>query len=233
MIIDLINKITYFVSRLRTEHIALISVLTTFIIFMMGKRRESRLKIYETRKRHYQKLIRFFENVAMNSKEPKKIEKMKDSAELHSLGSSLAIFGSRKLYKTYCFYREVANNQELQKTKYYSNEFMVFIIGDMYRIMRKEIGLYKHTLNVTSPNMLSFFVNDITKPDYMKKYYKYRFNKIALRTFIIVNKFSAGLPLYWFYYCILKPILHTIFLLIYIFIKLTIIKPLRYIRKKG
>ena len=46
--------------QLKTDQIAIISLLVTLILFVAGKISENRIKIYETRKEEYQKLIDFF-----------------------------------------------------------------------------------------------------------------------------------------------------------------------------
>ena len=45
---------------LNTDQIAIISLLVTLLLFVAGKRSENKIKIYETRKEEYQKLIDFF-----------------------------------------------------------------------------------------------------------------------------------------------------------------------------
>ena len=232
--IDVFRQVSNFISGLTAENVAFISVsttlITTFIIFILGKRKENKLKIYEVRIEQYKKLITFIETVAKNSKTPETLKNAITDEMLLSLGTSLAIFGSKKLYKTYCLYRWVGNNEDILKTNgVYPNDFMIFIIGDMFRIMRKEIGTLKFRKDTSAPEMLSFFVPGITSSDFMKRLYNYRFGMFKLKFFIVGEKISGKLPFAWVYYHILKPIGYILLILIY----LLLIKPYKRIKKRN
>ena len=114
------------------------------------------------------------------------IAKSMSQKEFYNVGSSLAIFGSKKLYKTYCLYRELAVNENWQKVKYYDKDMLIFLWGEMYQIMRKEIGLNTATQYVDVPDIMFFILNDITKPEYRKKYYQFKYRKMVFKILIFL-----------------------------------------------
>ena len=69
--------------ELNTEQIAIISLAVTLLLFVLGKRAENRIKIYETRKEEYQKLINFFLDIFANPK--KDFSKLTNDADFLSL----------------------------------------------------------------------------------------------------------------------------------------------------
>ncbi len=60
---DTIKKIIDQIWNLSADQITIISLLITLLIFVLGKRSENRIKIYETRKEEYRKLIQFFQKI--------------------------------------------------------------------------------------------------------------------------------------------------------------------------
>lgn len=168
----MMDKIIEFINKLNTTHIALLSVAVTVLLFVLGKRKENQLKIYETKKEQYAKLLDFYKKLFSKSSNAKDLAKSLSKEDFYELGSSLAVYGSRKMYRKYCFWRELTVNEHWQSQKYYSNDMMIFIIGEMYQIMRKEIGLNKGLQRFDVPNMLLFMLNDITKPEYRSVFSK-------------------------------------------------------------
>ena len=109
---------------------------------------------------------------------------------------------------------------------------IIFVLGEMYKTMRKEIGLNRNSFNVDIPDILMFFMNDITKPDYRKKYYRYKYNKLVLKSLVLCNKIDTGLPAHWVYYCVLKPLSYFVFLLVYIPVKILFINSIKRVYAK-
>lgn len=97
------NAILLTISQLTAEQIALISIIITLLLFVLGKFSENRLRVYETRKDEYRKLMQLFEQMFLSSKDQlANITENKEAKEMFiSAGASLAIFGSKKLYKSY------------------------------------------------------------------------------------------------------------------------------------
>ena len=218
--------------KLDTNQIAIISLVVTLLLFVLGKRAENRIKIYETRKEEYKKLINFFVTVFANA--GKNMDNMAEDEELKTqildMGTSLAIFGSRKLYKTYCFYRWITLDERLQQSRWYSKDMAMYCAGEIYQVMRKEIGLNNDLIPVDIPDLLSFYITDFIKPEFKKNYYKYRFRKFALKSVIFWCKVEDFLPIAWIYNCIVKPLFFTLFCIIRFPIKLLIITPIKQIK---
>lgn len=230
---EVLKKLLVAIWNLTADQLALISLLVTFLIFIINKSKENKLKIYETRKEEYKKLLSLFQKMFSGIDDTSKLLKDKNVKQLFiDVGTSLAVFGSKKLYKTYCFYRRLSNDEHLQKTKWYSNEMIIFTLGEMYQIMRREIGLNRDFISLDVPEVLSFVLNDITKPDYKKKYYQYHFNKLVLKTIIFWGKIDSHLPLCWVWNYIVKPLFFFIWMIIYIPIRLLILTPYRAIKNR-
>lgn len=218
---------------LDTDQIAIISLVVTFLLFVLGKRAENRIKIYETRKEEYQKLIDFFLEIFANvGKDISKLTKDdKAKKRFLDMGASLAIYGSKKLYKTYCFYRWISLDEKVQSNKWYSNDMGMYCLGEMFQIMRKEIGLNNELLQVDVPDVLSFYITDFTKPEFKKNYYKYHYRKFLLKSAIFWGKVEDFLPLVWVSNYLLKPLLLTLFFIIRFPVKLLIVTPIKQIKK--
>lgn len=219
--------------QLDTDQIAIISLAVTLLLFVLGKRAENKIKIYETRKEEYQKLIDFFLEIFANAgKDISKFTKDdKAKKRFIDMGASLAIYGSKKLYKTYCFYRWISLDEKVQSSKWYSKDMGMYCLGEMFQIMRKEIGLNKELVQVDVPDVLSFYITDFTKPEFKKNYYKYHFKKYLLKSAIFWGKVEDFLPLIWISNYIVKPLFLTLFCVVRFPIKLLIVIPVRQIKK--
>lgn len=214
------------------DNAVLLSVAATLLLFFLSKKKENGLKIYETKKSEYMKLIGLFEKLFSGVKDKKDIAKSMSQKEFYNVGSSLAIFGSKKLYKTYCLYRELAVNENWQKVKYYDKDMLIFLWGEMYQIMRKEIGLNTATQYVDVPDIMFFILNDITKPEYRKKYYQFKYRKMVFKILIFAAKIDEDLPTVWLWNCIIKPPIFVIYSIIHMCIKKVIVNPVRFVIRK-
>ena len=228
-----IKNILKTIWELDTDQIAIVSLVVTLLLFVLGKRAENRIKIYETRKEEYQKLIDFFLEIFANAgKDISKLTKdEKAKKRFLDMGASLAIYGSKKLYKTYCFYRWITLDEKVQANKWYSNDMGMYCLGEMFQIMRKEIGLNNELLQVDVPDVLSFYITDFTKPEFKKNFYKYHFRKFLLKSAIFWGKVEDFLPLVWISNYIIKPLFLTLFCIVRFPIKLLIITPIKQIKK--
>lgn len=220
--------------QLKTDQIAIISLLVTLILFVAGKISENKIKIYETRKEEYQKLIDFFLMI-FSSANTENSQIPQDSAtkkRFLDMGASLAIYGSKKLYKTYCFYRLISLDENIQKSRWYSADMGVYCLGEMFQIMRREVGLNKEILQVDVPDVLSFYITDFMKPEFKKNFYKYHFRKFLIKSAIFWGKIEDFIPLVWISNYIVKPVFLTLFCIIRFPIKLLIITPIKQIKIK-
>ena len=232
-IIEQIVELWSAIINLNTDQIAIISLAVTLLLFVLGKRSENKIKIYETRKEEYRKLMEFFQQIfASRERTSEDIAKDEDlKRQMLDMGSSLAIFGSKKLYKTYCFYRWLALDQAIKNSRWYSDDMMMYSFGEMYQIMRKEVGLNHDLIPVDVPDLLAFYITDFTKPQFKKKFYKYHFNKYALKSVIFWGKVEDFIPLVWLQNYIVKPFFFTLFCIIRFPIKLLIVTPINQIKK--
>lgn len=151
--------------------------------------------------------------------------------QFYDVGSSLAIYGSKKLYKKYRLYREITVNEGIQNLKFYDNTISLFLFGEMYQLMRKEIGLNKELLKIDVPSLLIFFLNDITKVENRKKYYEYKYKVFKIQTYLFISKIDNLLFLSWIANRLIKPVLFIIGMFIYMIFKFIIIKPFNFIWK--
>lgn len=220
---------------LNADQITLISLLITLLIFVIGKFSENRIKKFEIRKEEYQKLIDCFQEMLFNPN-IKDVEKLAKDEKLKkkfiSMGVSAAIFGSKKLYSTYVFYRTLALDEKVQQSPWYSPDMVVYSLGEMYKIMRKEIGLNRDTIPFDVPDMLSFYITDFTKAEFKKNFYRYHFNKYAIKSAIFWGKIEDFIPLIWLQNYIIKPFFFSCFCIIRFPIKLLIITPIKLIRNR-
>lgn len=220
---------------LNADQIAIISVLITFLLFVLGKLSENQIKKYETRKEEYKNLIGFFQDMFSSSLCRENLTEIVQSKDFKkkflNMGASTAIFGSKKLYKTYCFYRMLSLDENVQNSRWYSNDMIVYALGEMYTIMRKEIGLNHDVIPIDVPDILAFYINDFTKSDFKKKYYKYHYNKYAIQSAVFWGKIEDLLPLVWLQNYIIKPFFLLIFFVIRFPFKLLIITPIKQIKK--
>lgn len=185
MIKDILNTVYMSIIDFTTEEIALISIFVTFIIYTMGKSNELRMKKHEAKKEHYSKLIEFFEELfsSMDNKTKKPIKISNDKKkQFFEMGSSLLVYGSRRLYRQYIFFRELNNNPLIAYSKYYNEDITLYVLADMFKIVRKEIGLNKFN-NISSVEALAFFVNNLDyNPDSKVHSYEARY-KIRMLKF--------------------------------------------------
>lgn len=232
---EMIKNILQFIWSLNANQIAMISLLITLLLFALGKFSENRIKIYETRKEEYRKLIEFFQKMFSQVGEDSSI--MTNDANLKKefldVGASLAIFGSKKLYKTYCFYRWLALDESLQNSRWYSKDMIIYSLGEMYQIMRKEVGLNHDFIPVDVPDILAFYINDFTVPEFKKKFYTYHYNKFALKSAIFWGKIESFIPFVWLRNYVICPFFLLIFCIIRFPFKLLIITPIKFIKERN
>ena len=219
---------------LNTDQIAIISLLITLALFMAGKFSENRLKRYETRKEQYQKLIDFFKEIALQRHDQKSISEFandpKVKEHIFDMGASIAIYGSKKLYKTYYFYRMLSIDTNIQQSRWYTKDMLIYALAEMYKIMRKEIGLNNDIFPIAAPDMLAFYLFDFARPEYKKNFYKYHYNKFVIKSAVFWRKIENFLPIIWLNNYIIKPLFFLCFCIIRFPIKLLIITPIKLIK---
>ena len=131
--------------NMKSEYVALFSVVVTIIIFILNKQAELRYKKYEERKHEYKKLIDFLNLIYTEPNKMKPTKNGKPSSEMQQkffdVGSSLMLYASKKLYKKYIFFRDYTTHDAFKKSRYYDDTLITYIIADILKQIRKEIGL--------------------------------------------------------------------------------------------
>ena len=146
------------------DNVALLSVIITVLIFVISRRAEIRYKKHDDKKVQYLKLIDLMQQMLSNPKKDKKGELVL-SDETRRLffdtGASLLLYGSKRIYRQYLLFREFTTNPLIKQCKYYKDSIVMFIMADILRTMRKEVGL-SYFNSIGDNEALAFFVNDIS-----------------------------------------------------------------------
>lgn len=147
-----------------TDNIALLSVIITILIFVISRHEEIRYKKYDDKKTQYLKLIKLMEVTLMGVKKDNKgdivlTDELKK--QFFDTGSSLLLYGSKKLYRQYLLFREFSTNSLIKQCKYYKEDIIIYIMSEILVTMRKEVGLSCFN-SIKGNEALAFFVNDIS-----------------------------------------------------------------------
>jgi hypothetical protein len=206
-------------SYITSENIALLSVIITVLIFIITRHAEIRYKKHDDKKVQYLKLIALIQKSLSNSPKNGERESILDDEtrkQFFDTGASLLLYGSKKIYRRYLLFREFATNPLIKKCKYYKDDMAMFIIADILRIMRKEVGL-SYFNSIRNNEALAFFVNDISSGPIAKEKamdamfrikmvrfelamidrYRFIFIKRVYMTYI--KPFYAGISIIWKY----------------------------------
>lgn len=146
------------------DNVALLSVIITILIFVISRHAEIRYKKHDDKKVQYLKLIELMQNTLSGSIKDKN-EDVILSEETRRLffdtGASLLLYGSKRIYRQYLLFREFTTNPLIKQCKYYKDNVVMFVMADILRTMRKEVGL-SYFNSIASNEALAFFVNDIS-----------------------------------------------------------------------
>ncbi len=152
--------------------------------------------------------------------------------EFYDVGASLMLYASKKLYKEYLFFRDFSSSEHIKLSKYYNQEMVIYIIANIMKQIRKEVGLSIFN-QITANESLGFFVNNFaTNPVQKNKTHlmNYKLNMLKIELFCM-NR-THGVFINWFFYKFIKPIGGIICCIIKYFILLPPIHILEKIRKK-
>lgn len=208
------NMLNFIANNLKSEYVALFSVLVTIIIYIFNRKAELKFKKYESQRTEYAKLISFL-SIAFT--DPEKLEldensklKKEVQQEFYDMGASLMLYASKKLYREYIFFRDFSSSEHIKLSKYYEQNMIIYIVANIMRQIRKEVGLSAFN-QISTNESLGFFVNDFaTNPVQKNKAhlmnYKIRMLKIEL---FFMNRFH-GVFINWFFYKFIKPIFGTV-----------------------
>lgn len=233
---EFLSLLTYMlntISSMTTEQIALFSIFISLLIFSLGKRYELKLKRHELKKEQYLKFLKLIEEIFSKTKELKSKQTKANSNDIQTaffdLGSSLMLFGSKKLYRQYVFYREFNTNPSAQFSKYYDESLNIYILSKMFKTMRKEVGL-NYINNISDVEILGFFINDIANNPRSKiSSFKANFHLQMIKIEIFIFDRIYFVLTKKIFYSIFAPILGLIGLLIKYMIMIPLGKFLKWI----
>lgn len=146
------------------DNVALLSVIITVLIFVATRHAEIRYKKYDDKKVQYLKLIELMQQTLLGFKTDKRGGVVLSDGMrklFFDTGASLLLYGSKKIYRRYLLFREFSTNPLIKQCKYYKDSIVIYIIADILRDMRKEVGL-SYFNSIGGNEALAFFVNDIS-----------------------------------------------------------------------
>ena len=203
---DIWIKISEYITA---DNVALLSVIITVLIFVISRHAEIRYKKHDDKKVQYLKLIELMQNTLTGQKKDKNgnVVLSEETRRLFfDTGASLLLYGSKRIYRQYLLFREFTTNPLIQKCKYYKDNVVMFVMADILRTMRKEVGL-SYFNSIASNEALAFFVNDISSNPIAKE------NAIDANFRIKMIRFELAMIdrtrfiyLKSFYKCFIEPI---------------------------
>ena len=147
------------------DNIALLSVIITILIYFFTRNAEIKYKKHDDKKTQYAKVIKLLEKTySLPKNKSGQITLDKESRELFfDTGSSLLLYGSKKMYRLYLLFREFSTNPLIKFCKYYEENLIIYIIAEILVTMRKEVGLSWFN-SIANNESLGFFINDLSNP---------------------------------------------------------------------
>ena len=221
--------------NMKSEYVALFSVVVTIIIFILNKQAELRYKKYEERKHEYKKLIDFLNLTYTEPNKMKSPQNGKPSSEMQQkffdVGSSLMLYASKKLYKKYIFFRDYTTHDAFKKSRYYDDALITYIIADILKQIRKEIGLANFN-SITSNEALAFFINNVgTIPIEKNKAQKMNYKIKMLKVELFFMDRLYGVLSHTIFYNLIKPIFGIIRCLCLYFLIIPFMKLIKFCKK--
>lgn len=178
-------------ANIKSEYVALFSVLVTIIIFVLNRQAELRYKKYEAKKIEYIKVIDMLAGMFSGLPKDKKTGQtvLTDAVkkQFFDMGASLLLYGSKRLYKQYIFFREFSTNPLITHSKFYDKNITIFLIAEMLVTIRKEVGLSAFN-SISLNDSLAFFINSVSNNPIEKRKVstaKYKIRMMKLELFFI------------------------------------------------
>ena len=141
----------------------LLGAMISLYTFSRTKKKEINFKIHEQRKIKYEQYLILIKKVFTKVDEINKGEMPIDKEEWYDIQLGIALYGSNIVFKKL---------NELTNPEQDSNPIdLVFKLGDLIKVMRKEVGLNNRNLSIRE--CLSSIVTDIHDPKYDKEYKRY------------------------------------------------------------
>ena len=187
---------------LTSEHVALISVMVTILLFIFGRFNELKFKKHELKKEKYFQFIDMLKEIYLKEG---KIELNKaQKTKFFDFGSTIFIYGSKKMYKKYCFFRECSCDF-VKKTRFYYDGIALFLVADMLNQIRKEIGMYNFEIPLNYKS-IAFYANDIyLNPKINLKWWDNKLRVFLIKFELFLYKIIELVPLRIIYSIISLP----------------------------
>ena len=79
-------------------------------------------------------------NKSSGSKEKNRPIQLTDEMkkQFFDVGSSLLLYGSKRLYKQYLFFRDFSNNPLIKQCKYYKQDLLLYVMADILITIRRK-----------------------------------------------------------------------------------------------
>lgn len=209
--LEILCKMKDLILGLNAEHITLISVLVTLIIFVAGQHSERKFKKHEIRRTEYKKFIALLEQSFTGG-----IDQTDPSVRkvFFDTGVSLLLYGSKRVYKKYVFFREYTTNPIAQKSKHNDGKVLMYVIADILKTIRHEVGLTSVS-ELESNEVLSFIVKDVgTNPLSRIDSYKAQYNIFMIKCEMFFFNRVKLVATRKVYYQFIKPVFGVISLLV-------------------
>lgn len=214
------------------DNVALLSVITTILIFVISRYVEIKHKKLEDKKIQYLKLVKLFEKTFADTKKGGKGDLIitSDTKTLFfDAGASLLLYGSKKIYKQYLLFREFSSNPLITNSKYYKNNLSVYIVGNILKTMRKEVGLSFFN-NIETNDALAFFINDFSSnPCAIENSIDANFRIIMIRFELVIINCIRFIFIKKIFSKFIKPVFSGISVIIKYFLLIPIGKALTHV----
>jgi hypothetical protein len=172
------------------------------MIFVFDKRKDTKNAQLEARREQYKKFIQLLQKFSTGK------VKVDENArkEFFDAGVSLLLYGSKKVYKKYVFFRDYTTNPIIQNSKHNKKEVLIYVVADILKAIRHEVGLTSFG-DLSSNEALAFFVNDIGINSVSKvQAYRAKYHIFMLKAELFaLDRYNFILVKKFYYYC-LKPI---------------------------
>lgn len=174
----MLETIKEILQSLTAEYVALISVIVTILLFIIGKFNELKFKKHELKKEKYMQFIDLLKETYLSGSDININEEWKQ--KFFDFGATIFIYGSKKMYKKYCFFREISSDF-MKNKKYYDSTISLYLVADMLNQIRKEIGMYNFELSLNFKS-IAFFTNDIYfNPNINCKWWNYKLKLFLIK----------------------------------------------------
>ena len=122
------------------------------------------------------------------------------------VGASLLLYGSKKIYRQYLLFRNFTTDPLIKQCQYYKEDITMYIMADILKTMRKEVGL-SYFNSIKSNEALAFFINDVSSNPIAKENAIDAMFRIKMVRFeLMMIDRSRFIYLKQFYKSLIKPI---------------------------